>query len=479
MDNFNEFNISHEILLSLDKLGYKKPTEVQEKVIPLIIQNKDIIVQSQTGSGKTGSFAIPICENIEIENNIPQALVITPTRELCVQIKDDICNIGRFKKVRCAAVFGKQTFSSQVDELKQRVHAIVGTPGRILDHISRNTIKLQGIRYLVIDEADEMLNMGFIDQVKEIIKKLPEDRINMLFSATMPEKINTLSSEYMNKPVLVKIKAEISIDEKIEDYYYIVEGKNKFQLLENVIYKEMPERCIIFCNTRNNVDMVFDMMKNQGLPCASIHGGMLQNDRLDVIGKFSRGQFVFLVATDVAARGIDIINIDYVINYDMPFEKENYVHRIGRTGRAGNYGKAISFLTPSQIRFLNEIESYINRNIKQREYFEIEDIQDRKKLFYEKVKNLNKFNKDKAFEINRSITKIYINAGKKKKIRNIDIAGTISSIDGVVSEDIGIIDIHDNFSYVDILNDKASLIIDALKKKTMKGKKIKCEKAEK
>lgn len=479
MKDFNEFNITKEILVCLDKLGYKKPTEVQEKVIPVVLENKDIIVKSQTGSGKTGAFAIPICEKVEIENSFPQALVLTPTRELCVQIKEDVCNIGRFKKVRCAAIFGKQTFSSQVNELKQRVHVVVGTPGRTLDHIERGTINLSRIKYLVIDEADEMLNMGFIDQVNNIINKLPKNRITMLFSATMAEKIQLLCNKYMKEPYIINIKAEKPITEKIKDYYYYVEEKDKFNLLTNIIYTENPESCMIFCNTRNSVEALFAIFKNKGFSCGSIHGGMLQEDRLNVIKRFSRGEFIFLIATDIAARGIDIAKVTHVINYDIPFEKESYVHRIGRTGRAENKGKAISFVTPNQCRFLKEIEEYIERSIQQGKLPEQKEIEIGKELFNENLKNKPKLKKEKSFELNKNITKIYINAGKNKKIRNLDIVGTISNIDGVEAEDIGIIDIQDNLSYIDILNGKGALVVEALKVKTIKGKKIRCERAQK
>ncbi|MFT8313870.1 MAG: DEAD/DEAH box helicase [Clostridium sp.] len=479
MNDFYEFNIAKEILLALEKLGYKNPTEVQKKVVPLVLKNKDIIVESQTGSGKTGAFAIPICERVEIENSNPQALILTPTRELAVQIKEDISNIGRFKKVRCTAIFGKQVFSSQVRELKQRIHVVVGTPGRTLDHIERGTINLNGINYLVIDEADEMLNMGFIDQVKHIINRLPKKRVTMLFSATMSEKIQTLCHEYMKDPAVINIKAEKPITEKIKDYYYIVEGKDKFDLLKKIIYKENPDSAMIFCNTRNSVETLSSILIDKGIPCTSIHGGMLQQDRLNVVKSFSRGEFIFLVATDIAARGIDIANITHVINYDLPFEKESYVHRIGRTGRGENSGKAISFVTPKQCRFLNEIEEYIGRTIDKGQLPELRDIETGKNLFNERLKDKPKLKKEKSFELNKNISKIYINAGKKKKIRNVDIVGTISNINGVESEDIGIIDIQDNLSYVDILNGKGSLVIEALREKTIKGKKIRCERAEK
>lgn len=479
MDNvsFKELGLDTKILDSLNKLGYKIPTEVQEKVIPMVLKNKDIIVKSQTGSGKTAAFGIPICEEIVIENRKPQALILTPTRELAVQVKDEISSIGRYKAVRCLAVFGKEPFTVQARELKQRVHVISGTPGRVYDHIVRGSFEPSEIKYLVIDEADKMLNMGFIDQVEIIIKALPLNRVTMLFSATLPEKIEALCDKYMLVPQKIEIEHKNKTSESISQYYYIVEEGKKLQSLFRVIYTERPDAGIIFLNTKEGVDRLYNSMKGEGLSVRQIHGGMEQKERLEVMKSFKRGEFKLLIATDVAARGIDVSDIALVINYDLPVELESYVHRIGRTGRAGNKGKAITFVTSYEKRGLEEIEAFIGYKIKEAEDLGDEDIEEGRILYKNSSKELQKPKPDKKAELNKDIMKIYINAGKKKKIRPTDIVGAITNIEGLSAEDIGIIDIRDYVTYVDILGNKGAIVIRELEKGTLKGKKVKVEKA--
>lgn len=475
--NFRDFNLSKEIVSVLDKLGYKEPSKVQQKTIPLALQERDIIVKSQTGSGKTASFGIPICEKVELEERSPQCLVLTPTRELAIQVKEDISNIGRFKRVRCSAIFGKQPMSIQERELKQRVHVVVGTPGRTFDHIERGNIQLDKIKYLVIDEADKMLNMGFIDQVEDIINKLPSKRVTMLFSATMSEKIEELCEKYMTNPEKIEIENENSTKSNIEQVYYEIDEKEKFQLLNKLIYTEQPESCIVFCSTKDMVDRVSQEMRRKRYSYISLHGGMEQDDRLEAMKSFKRGEAEFLVATDVAARGIHIEDITHVINYDIPMENESYVHRIGRTGRAGNKGKAITFVTPYQFRFFNEIEEYIGYKIPKKEIPSQQEVEEGKIIFQTKSKKKSKPKKDKSSEVNKGIIKLHINAGKKKKIRPGDIVGAVSNIKGISSDDIGIIDIQDTYSYIDILNNKGNLVLKALENSTIKGKKVRVQKA--
>ncbi|MFL0194121.1 DEAD/DEAH box helicase [Clostridium sp. WILCCON 0269] len=477
--NFKDFELSEDILESIKKLEYKNPSRVQEKVIPLILKNKDIIVKSQTGSGKTAAFAIPICERMEVEEKSPQTLVLVPTRELALQIKEDFSNIGRLKRINCTAIFGKEPVSLQIRRLKQRTHLVVGTPGRTLDHIERGTLDLEKIKYLVIDEADEMLNMGFIDQVKAVINKLPKNRLTLLFSATIPKEILELCNTYMNHPINIEIKTESSVKDRIQQIYYQIEAPKKFDLLNKIIYTQRPDSSMIFCRTKKNVDDLVLKMKNTRYPCSGLHGGMLQADRIDIIKKFKRGEFIFLICTDIAARGIDVENVTHIINYDIPMEKESYIHRIGRTARFKNSGTAITFVTPKEYRFLQEIEEYFNISIESGKIPSQEEIQKGKELFDEKLKIIPKLKEDKSKELNKDITKIYISAGKKKKIGPGDIAGTISSIHGVNPDDIGIIDIQDNFSYVDILFGKANIVLNGLQHKTIKGKTIRAEKAQK
>lgn len=476
---FKDFQISEPIIKALEGLGYESPTEVQEKVIPVALKKTDAAVKSQTGSGKTAAFGIPICELVEWEENKPQALILTPTRELADQVKEDITNIGRFKRIKAAAVYGKQPFAFQQAELKQKCHVVVGTPGRVLDHIERETIDLSRIEYLVLDEADEMLNMGFIEQVEKIIGTLPRQRTTMLFSATLPENVENLQRKYMVDPVHIEIASSETITERIEHSLIRVEEKKKFALLRDLTITENPDSCIIFCRTKDNVDFVMEQLEKHHYTCEKLHGGMVQEDRFDVMNEFKRGEFRYLVATDVAARGIDIDSITHVINFDIPLEKESYVHRAGRTGRAGKTGKAITFVTPYEDKFLAEIEAYIGFNIEERTAPSERDVHAALPAFTEKLESRPKLKKNKNEQVNKDILKLYFNGGKKKKLRAFDFVGTLTSIPGVTAEDIGIIKIQDTVTYIDILNGKGPMVLKAMKDKTIKGKTLKVHKANK
>lgn len=477
-NTFKKYNLCDEIIKALDGIGYKHPSDVQSKVIPEVLNGKDIIVKSQTGSGKTAAFGIPLCEKVIWEESKPQVLVLTPTRELAIQVKEELTNIGRFKRIRAVAVFGKQPFSEQTRELKQKTHIVAGTPGRVFDHIDRGTLNISNIRYLVIDEADEMLNMGFIDQVRDIINKLNKKRETMLFSATIPEEILGLCKMYMKNPINIEIKAQKLITDNITHELYKFEEFYKLDNLNKLLINEVPETAVIFCKTKENVDKVFENLNKKGYSVNKIHGGMLQKDRIEVMEKFKRGNFKMLVSTDVAARGIDVEGITHVINYDLPVEKEAYVHRIGRTGRAGARGKAISFVNQYEDRLLDMIEEYIGFKITiENEIFEVS--KDKRNEAIQFLKSKPKVKKEKSKDINKNITKLYFNGGKKKKLRAGDFVGAISRIEGITGEDIGIIDVQDNVSYVDILNGKGNKVIEALKNSTIKGKKLKVERARK
>ncbi len=477
--SFYTYRLSDEIVTALDYLHYKEPTEVQQRVIPLALNKHDVIVQSKTGSGKTAAFAIPICELVEWIENKPQALVLTPTRELAVQVKEDFTNIGRLKRIKATAIFGKQSFAKQKQELKQKTHVVVGTPGRVLDHIEKGTLLVEDIQFLVIDEADEMLNMGFIEQVEAIIEKLPNNRVTMLFSATMPEDIQVLSKKYMMQPEKVEIESTVSVQGKIEHEVYKVEEDQKFDLLKDVTTVENPDSCIVFCRTQQQVNALFNQLERVGYDCDKLHGGMYQEDRLEVMEDFKRGEFRYLVATDVAARGIDIENITHVINYDMPLEKESYVHRAGRTGRAGHSGKAITIMTSAEEKFLAEIEVYLGFSLFVKNAPSKAEVALAKDAFNAKMNALPALKQNRSAKVNEKIMKLYFNGGKKKKIRAVDFVGTIAKIPGVKAEDIGIITIQDTCSYVEILHDKGSLVLQAMKKTPIKGKQLKVHKAKK
>ncbi|MDI2587378.1 DEAD/DEAH box helicase [Psychrobacillus sp. NEAU-3TGS] len=471
--HFNELKLDEKILRAIEQLGYTEPTEVQQKVIPVALKKQDILVKSKTGSGKTAAFATPLCELVEWEENKPQALVLTPTRELAVQVQEDITNIGRYKRIKGLALYGKSPFAKQKLALKQKTHIVVGTPGRVLDHIEKGTLDVSKIEYLVIDEADEMLNMGFLEQVTSIIKLLPTKRTTMLFSATLSIEIKKLSSKYMNQPVSIENDVAEENAPDIEHVKYVVQEELKLSFLEKLTIIENPDSCIIFCRTKERVEQLVDILDEKGYTADKIHGGMMQEDRFEVMDDFRTGDFRYLIATDVAARGIDIENITHVVHYDVPLEQESYVHRTGRTGRAGRSGKSIMMATPYEDKFVKEIEEFIGFEIPTGPALSAEEVAKNRAAFDVKMQEQPELKKSKSEQLNANITKLYFNGGKKKKLRAVDFVGTIAKISGVSADDIGIITIQDNVTYVEILNGKGPLVLKTMRNTTVKGKQLK------
>lgn len=476
--NFKDYKLSNEILKSLNILNYNTPTKVQQKVIPVALENKDVLVKSQTGSGKTATFAIPLCELVDWDDNKPQALILTPTRELAIQVKEDVFNIGRFKRIKVPALYGKSSFALQAKELKQKTHIVVGTPGRTIDHIKEGNFITDNIKYLVLDEADEMLSMGFLEQVEEIISALPTERVTMLFSATMPEDINALSKKYMKDPVTIEIEAKTLTVDRIQQDGYSVEETGKLNLLKDVTTIENPDSCVIFCNTQVKVESLYNELRKLKYPCDKIHGGMEQDERIKVMNNFKKGYFRYLIATDVAARGIDIDNITHVINYDVPVLRENYVHRIGRTGRAGKEGRAITFVMKSDERRMLEIYSYTGKELTMKMKPSKRLVMSLKPEFDKKLEQRQKVKEDKGANLSQEIMKLHINAGKKTKMRPVDIVGTLCSIEGMSAEDIGVISVLDVSTYVEVLNNKGEMVLNALQTKNIKGRPRKVTKAD-
>ena len=475
--SFYNYTISEDIIKALNGLEYDVPTEVQARVIPSAMEKKDLIVKAQTGSGKTAAYAIPICELIEWLENKPQALILTPTRELAVQVKEDFTNIGRFKRIKAAALYGGHPFSVEKAELKQKTHVVVGTPGRVMDHIKKGTLPLNRISCFVIDEADRMLDMGFIQQAEAIMEELPEKRMTMLFSATISGEVKSLAMNYMRNPVNIDVSGAGIVTSDINHFLYITDEDEKLELLNDVTIVEKPDSCIIFCSTKDRVDMVCNSLKGLGYPCNKIHGGMEQTARLSAMTGFKRGEYRYLIATDVAARGIDIEDISLVINYDIPPDEENYVHRTGRTGRAGQKGKAISFVAPAQTGYLHSIEELIGFKIQEIIKPTKEEVSIQKPFFDEKINIAPQIKKLKSDKLNKEIMKLRFNGGKKKKLRAANFVGVISNLDGVRAEDIGIITIQDTLTYIEILNGKGPLVLEAMKSTMVCGKQLKVTKA--
>ena len=475
INRFEEFNLDKNIIKSLKNIKYEIPSKVQSKVIPQLLNNKDIIVKSKTGSGKTASFAIPLCEKVDINNNSVQGLIIAPTRELALQIKEEVQNIGRIKKVRCSAIFGKQPLKEQVAELKQRVHIVVATPGRIIDHIGRGTIDLSNIKFFIIDEADKMLNKGFVNDMESIMTKLPQNTCKGMFSATIDDNINSVCEKYMKNIIRIEIKDEDKyIKKQISEFFINSEEENKYDLLKSIIYKECPHSVIVFANTRDKVDEIYKSMKKDKFTVGVIHGDMSQDKRLFIIKDFKENKFNILVSSDITSRGIHVDDVSLVINYEVPRDKENYVHRIGRTGRVDKLGKAITIVSTKEEKYLREIEEYTKNQIEEISSIDEREVSEGKNKFKILQENLLKNRKSNINrKENQEVTKIYLNVGKKKKIRVIDIVGAFSNIEGINNEDIGVIEVKDTCSYVDILNYKGENFLKNNKTIIIKKKQVK------
>ncbi|ETP68427.1 ATP-dependent RNA helicase DeaD [Planococcus glaciei] len=356
MVKFSELNISETTLKSVRRMGFEEATPIQEGTIRLGMEGKDIIGQAQTGTGKTTAFGIPLIEKIDTKDGNVQGLVIAPTRELAIQVSEELYRLGQDKNVRILSVYGGQEISRQIRALKNRPQIIVGTPGRLLDHINRRTLKLDNVNTLILDEADEMLNMGFIEDIQTIMSSVPEDRQTLLFSATMPDAIRRIAEKFMKTPEIVKIKSKEMTVENIEQFYVKSVEREKFDILSRLINVQQPELAIIFGRTKRRVDELAKALNIRGYVAEGIHGDLSQAKRMSVLKQFKAGKVDILVATDVAARGLDISGVSHVYNFDIPQDPESYVHRIGRTGRAGKKGVAVTFVTPREMGYLSIVE---------------------------------------------------------------------------------------------------------------------------
>ncbi|MFD1123800.1 DEAD/DEAH box helicase [Lentilactobacillus raoultii] len=353
---FSELGLSDSLLSAISKSGFEEATPIQAETIPMVLKGQDVIGQAQTGTGKTAAFALPILQHLDFSNPNVQALIISPTRELAIQTQEEVYRLGKDEHAKVQVVYGGADIRRQINALKSHPQVIVGTPGRILDHISRHTLKLDHVKTLVLDEADEMLNMGFLDDIESIIKQVPDDRQTLLFSATMPPQIKRVGVQFMKDPKQVKIKAKELTTDLIDQYYVRVKEYEKFDTMTRFFDVQDPEVTIVFCRTKRRVDEVSKGLEARGYNAAGLHGDLTQARRTEIMNEFKRGKVDILVATDVAARGIDISGVTHVYNYDIPQDPDSYVHRVGRTGRAGKHGVSITFTTPNEMDYLHEIE---------------------------------------------------------------------------------------------------------------------------
>ena len=516
---FKELGLNEDILKAINDMGFEEPSKIQAKVIPILLEGNDVIGQAQTGTGKTLAFGAPVLSSISTDGKGIKCLVLAPTRELAIQVNDELVRIAKHLKVKILPVYGGQPIDRQIKSIRKGIDVIVGTPGRVLDLIRRNVIDLKSIEFLVLDEADEMLNMGFIDDIEEIIKNTNEDRKTLLFSATMPAPIKKLARRYMKEDAqhVSIVKNDITCS-NVDQYYFEVKHQDRFETLCRVLDVDEPTAAIIFCKTKKGVDELVASMQSRGYSVEGMHGDMPQNHRMNTLKKFKDGSLEFLVATDVAARGIDVENVTHVINYDLPQDSESYVHRIGRTGRANREGVAYTLVTPREYMALKQIQKNTKGKIKRKEIPTIDDI------FYSKYRNIydrvkvcaegedykrfvplvaeldDEFNlvdvaaalmqmiyeKEVSYDYTENTignykekyVRLFLNIGKKDKAGPKTLLQFLNSC-GVGKHEIGDIDILEKFLFIDATEEAAQVIVKKCTNKKFNGRKVRVEYANK
>jgi len=516
--NFGELEIRKEIATALEEMGFEEPTPIQAEAIPVIMENRDVIGQAQTGTGKTAAFGIPIGEKINAKLSKVQALILTPTRELAIQVAGEISKIGRYKKIKVLPIYGGQPIDRQIRSLRMGVHVVIGTPGRTLDHLKRKTLDLSNVSIAVLDEADEMLDMGFIEDIEAILSNAPKERQTLLFSATMPAPIQKLAKNYLKNPHFVSVNKETLTVPLIEQYYYeIVRGGVKADALCRILDYENYDSVIVFCRTKRGVDELVANLQSRGYFAEGLHGDLTQAQRDKTMKAFRQGDVELLVATDVAARGLDIDRISHVINYDIPLDPEAYVHRIGRTGRAGKEGKALNLILPQEYPHLRMIEKLIKTRINKANIPTFQEVVEQQKGVIKKEieniladGNLNSYQsiievltenhspqdiaaaalkyafsqrETELSEIDftgdfgntgakKGMVRLFITIGRQQNIALKDLVKIISEESGISASAIGHISIFDKFSFVEVPEDMAHRVINTMDRRTIKGKRI-------
>lgn len=474
---FERFNLNEKTIQALDKLGYTEPTDVQKEAILPILKGRDVLIKSQTGSGKTASFGIPIIDKTDWDIRTPQTIVLTPTRELALQVRDELSNIGRYHRLNVQAVYGKDSFKLQKRDLSQRTHIVVATPGRLYDHLTQDTIDVSKVKTLVIDEADEMLSMGFIEQIEDILSFMPERIQVILLSATFPEEIKKLSEEVLRGPIEINVVSTNNVGNRIIQESYRTTSEEKLALLHEVLIVKNPDHGIIFANTKEAVNNIEAYLSEFGANIRKLHGDMDQKDRTQTIHDFKTGKFRFLVATDVASRGLDIHDVSIIINYDTPHHLETYTHRIGRTARLDKEGLAVSLLDDDDAYWIgsNGISEVYEITAMKKPSESL--VEARQELFLKKQNRKQKPRETQEAVFKEDIMKLHIRGGKNNKIRPGDIVGVITSISGITFEDIGVIQVLEDSTYVDIHNGKGNTVLKYLQNHPIKGKQRRVGKA--
>jgi ATP-dependent RNA helicase DeaD len=511
---FSASDLPEDIKKALAEMGFEEATPIQSLAIPAARQGRDIIGQAQTGTGKTAAFSIPLLEKIDVQQRCIQALVLCPTRELAIQIAEEMKRLGAYKrKLGIVPVYGGQPIERQLQALRKGAQVVVGTPGRVMDHLQRGTIALDHLRVLVLDEADEMLNMGFIEDIETILKTIPAGRQTLLFAATMPAPILAITQRYQNDPQLLSVvHAQLTVP-NIEQSYVEVREQQKLEALSRLLDTLNTERSLVFCNTKKRVDEVVAALNTRGYQAEGLHGDLNQVQRDRVMNHFRKGDVAILVATDVAARGIDVSGIDVVFNFDLPWDEEDYVHRIGRTARAGKSGRAYTFASSRDLRKLRDIQRYTGTHIRRQQIPSLRDVEaSRQEAFIEKVNGIleagladrhlrlaerllsgdtpsldvtaalvgllvgpepataaEEANDLRESEDDGSRVTVIAAVGREHRVSPGDIVGAITGETGLTGKSIGAIRIFDHVSFIDIPAKTAQRVIEIMNRSSIRN----------
>lgn len=458
--NFEDLGIGEAVAKAMRSMGWTEPTPIQETSIPEGLQGIDMLAQAQTGTGKTGAFGAIILERTPAGAKIPSALVLAPTRELAIQVSDELSSLARYSKHVCVPIYGGASINAQADQLDRGADIVAGTPGRVKDMINRGILNLSQVKVLVLDESDRMLDMGFIEDIEDIIRRTPAQRQTLLYSATMPEGVRRLAQSYMHKPKEIMVSKDEMVLDLTQQYYFNVGRKNKLWALCRVLDKEKP-KAIIFCHTKRMVDILVERLQRLEYKVEAIHGDMAQNKREKVMKRFREDKVDLLVATDVAARGLDIQDVNYVINYDIPDHPDSYVHRIGRTGRAGKEGTAITFLTADEAHLLRAIINYTGMNIEEKKVPEVDGRDTVKKVVdYDQISDLF------------GMVKFELNIGKNDGVNRNKLINLVAKGAKVNDKAIGNMYIQEDVSMVEVHKDFANRMVNELPRNNFNGKRL-------
>jgi ATP-dependent RNA helicase DeaD len=476
MTTFKELGLSEPILDALAHVGYDQPTPIQEQAIPALLEGRDVIGQAQTGTGKTAAFGLPILQYVDVEDQEVQALVLTPTRELCIQVTQALRAYGEPKGVNVVAVFGGAPIRSQVAQLKEGAHVVVGTVGRVMDLMSRHQLMLTSARFIVLDEADEMLDLGFFEDVEKILSRAPSGRQTALFSATMPPPIKALAENGMYDPVTIRVRAASLTIDTVEHFYVEVGDRDKPDALAKVLQAERPAQAIIFARTKIGTDRLARRLSDLGVRVKALHGDMSQGQRDGVMIAFKDGRERLLVATDIAARGLDISGVTHVVNYDVPNSPDVYVHRIGRTGRVGRSGRAITLITPKQRRDLEAIERHANTEIEPwSENGGKPERRPRKPKPDEEQRETRRPRHTKPRERPEPRVKVILGAGRGHGFEPADVVRAIVDHSHLSNEDIHNVRVLERFSFAEVPADRAREVVEKVTDNEVRGVKLRLE----